>query len=139
MKIHAAPDDFESPAPAVATSVETRLPRYLRSLLPHMALKGWVMPLVFAVITSLFWAYSSSQADLTPKKHAFEAYCFAAVTVFFVLARLWVGWRVRQFQAAKQGRSLGLDTLAVNQRARQAPGPPGRTRRRPGEPHTGGH
>ncbi|WP_406482623.1 hypothetical protein [Streptomyces sp. NBC_01615] len=91
-------DDSESPVPVVAEPVEIQLPRYLRSLLPHMALKGWVMPLVFAVLAFAFWAYSTSQLDLIPKRHAFESYCFAAVAVFFVLARMWVGWRVRRPQ-----------------------------------------
>lgn len=98
--IRAMSDDSESPVPAVVAPVEIPLPRYLRSLLPHMALKGWVLPVVFAVITYMFWTYSNSKLDLAPKKHAFEAHCFAAVTVFFVLARLWVGWRVRRHQAA---------------------------------------
>ncbi|WP_181649678.1 hypothetical protein [Streptomyces sp. WAC00263] len=81
--------------------VEIPLPRYLRPLLPRMRLRGWLMPLAFAVVAFVFWDNSSRRLDQSPGRHAVEALCFAAVAVFFVLARLWVGWRVRRLQAGK--------------------------------------
>lgn len=81
---------------AAAARKDLQLPRFLRPLLPHMRLKGWLMPLVFALLALGFWGLSISHQDRKPMTHAFEAFCFAVVSVFFVIAKGWVEWRVRR-------------------------------------------
>ncbi|WP_331744899.1 hypothetical protein OG762_51210 (plasmid) [Streptomyces sp. NBC_01136] len=101
-------DDSQQPVPA-SKSVEIPLPAYLRPLLPHMRLKGWVMPLVFALLALAFWGYGHSHLDRTPRRHIFMACCFAAVSVFFVFVRLWVGWCVRRADEKDQAGAASVD------------------------------
>ncbi|MFF4896868.1 hypothetical protein [Streptomyces sp. NPDC001068] len=89
------PDDPQQPA-SVSEPVEIPLPAYLRSLLPHMMLKGWLAPLVFALLAFAFWEYAHSSLAISPSRNILVASCFAVVSVFYVFARLWVGWRVRR-------------------------------------------
>ncbi|MEW2621457.1 hypothetical protein [Streptomyces sp. NPDC048106] len=84
---------------AAEARTDPELPWFLRSLLPHMKLKGWLLPLVFALLALGFWALSKQ--DPKPMTHAFEAFCFAVVSVFFVLAKRWVEWRVRHNSVGK--------------------------------------
>lgn len=111
--IRAMPDDRQQPVP-VSEPVEIPLPAYLRPLLPHMRLRGWLMPLVFALLALVFWEYGHSQLDWTPWRRIFAAWCFAAVSLFFVFARLWVGWRVRRGDEEVPGMSTRLKRTLVS-------------------------
>ncbi|MFD8736294.1 hypothetical protein ACFV06_15465 [Streptomyces sp. NPDC059618] len=94
------PDDPEY-VMAAAARRDLQLPRYLRPLLPHTMLKGWLMPLVFAVLALGFWGYSKSKEDPRAATHSFDAVCFAVVSVFFVIAKGWVEWRLRRNAAGE--------------------------------------
>ncbi|WP_037601321.1 hypothetical protein [Streptacidiphilus rugosus] len=91
------PDDLEGPVPADdAEPPALNLPQFLRSLTPDSALKGWLLPLFFALATLFFWDYSHGALDPNPRSHGLMAVCFAVVTVLAVLAKGWVEWRVRR-------------------------------------------
>ncbi|MGW3911792.1 hypothetical protein ACWEBX_09725 [Streptomyces sp. NPDC005070] len=94
------PDDPEYVIAAAARR-DLTLPSYLQPLLPHMRLKGWLMPLVFAVLALGFWGYSNSKEDPRPATHALAAVIFAVVSVFFVIAKGWVEWRLRRNSAGE--------------------------------------
>jgi hypothetical protein len=99
--MRAMSEDPEPLVTVVDSPVEIPLPVYLRSLQPHMMLKGWLLPVVFAVVTVSFWDWSGGKLDWAPHTHRFEAYCFGTVTVLCLAARLWVGWRVRRARAGQ--------------------------------------
>ncbi|TXS71011.1 hypothetical protein EAO69_23755 [Streptomyces sp. me109] len=84
---------------AVPARRDLQLPRFLRPLLPTTPLKGWLMPLVFAVLALGFWGYSNSKQDPRSATHTFDAVCFAVVSVSFVVAKGWVEWRLRRGSA----------------------------------------
>ncbi|SEM29551.1 hypothetical protein [Streptacidiphilus jiangxiensis] len=94
-------NDDSSHQPTATDLVDFPLPAYLRPLLPHTMLKGWLMPLVFVLLAVGFWGYSSSHLDPTPGRQLFEAFCFAFVAVVFAVGRLWIGWWVKHRKAAK--------------------------------------
>lgn len=86
---------------AAAARKDLQLPWFLRPLLPHMSFKGWLMPFVFALLALGLWGYSISKQDPRPMTHALQAFCFAVASVFCVIAKGWVEWRVRRNPVGK--------------------------------------